>query len=219
VDVTDEQRGAEWVSDHGGETALVDERCSVRPLVPLQVPSHPRPDQSPLVESIAPPPPVEVKTRDQEPPKRPDTLIEDLIPRAEEEVAAAIATAIEGFSAARADVLAESQSQLIKLSTVICRRVLHRELTLDPGIIEALILEGLSALSDSDQVTVRLGPFFADAIEEISARLNDQGVACRVVLDPSVGLYGCTLQTELGRVDESLEARLESLLSGLTSDR
>jgi flagellar biosynthesis/type III secretory pathway protein FliH len=62
---------------------------------------------------------------------------------------------------------------------------------------------------------VRLGPFFAEAVDLISDSLQRKGIACTVLVDPRVGPQGCQLETELGRVDESVEARLDVLLSAL----
>ena len=40
-------------------------------------------------------------------------------------------------------------------------------------------------------------------------------MSCSVSIDPTVGMHGCVLETELGRVDESVEARLDVLLASL----
>ena len=51
----------------------------------------------------------------------------------------------------------------------------------------------------------------------ISAYQNNPG-ADTVNVDASLGRYGCMLETELGKVDESVEARLDVLLSHLGED-
>jgi hypothetical protein len=146
---------------------------------------------------------------------RRDTLIEDLVPRAEEEAVQAIKAAIADFALERAQALQDAEKELVELVKVICRRVVLREVTLSSSVIEALVQEGLSALGRNDQVTVKLGPFFADALEHISDNLHHRGVQCSVIIDPAVGAHGCVLETALGRVDESVEARLNVLLASL----
>ncbi len=147
--------------------------------------------------------------------RRRDTLIEDLVPRAEEEAVLAIKAAIERFAEERARALAEGERELCELVRVICRRVLLREVSLSSSVVEALIQEGLAALGRADRVNVRLGPFFADALEHISENLRHLGIQCTVVIDTHVGAHGCIVETELGRVDESVETRLAVLLSSL----
>jgi hypothetical protein len=146
---------------------------------------------------------------------RRDTLIEDLVPRAEEEAVQAIKAAIAEFALERAHALQEAEKELVELVKVICRRVVLREVTLSSSVVEALVQEGLSALGRNDQVTVKLGSFFADALEHISDNLHHRGVQCTVIIDPGVGAHGCVLETALGRVDESVETRLDVLLASL----
>jgi len=147
--------------------------------------------------------------------RRRDTFVEDLVPRAEEEAVAAIGAAVAEFVVARETQLAGAEPELVELVKVICRRVVLREVTLSSSVVEALVREGLTALGGGDKITVKLGPFFADALDHISENLHHQGIQCHVVIDPSVGPHGCALETELGRVDESVETRLNVLLSNL----
>jgi flagellar assembly protein FliH len=172
-----------------------------QPPPPARLPSEP-----PGPDAGAPLPPRE---------RRRDTIIEELVPRAEEEAVAAIGAAIEAFAAERAQALELAERELVQLVKVICRRVVLREVTLSSAVIEALVQEGLSALGKNDQVIVKLGPFFADALDHISDNLHHRGIECRVVIDPAVGPHGCVLETALGRIDESVETRLNVLLASL----
>lgn len=147
--------------------------------------------------------------------RRRDTLIEDLVPRAEEEAVAAITAAITEFAAERARALQGAEKELVQLVKLICRRVVLQEVSSSPLLVENLVLEGIEALGRNDRVTVKLGPFFADSLETISEHLTHQAIDCVVLIDPGVGKYGCQLTTELGRVDESIETRLNLLLDGL----
>lgn len=147
--------------------------------------------------------------------RRRDTLIEELVPRAEEEAVAAIRVAIAEFAEERARALEQSEKELVELVKVICRRVVLREVSLSSSVVESLVHEGLAALGRSDKVHVKLGPFFSDALEHISENLRNGGIDCTVSIDPAVGEHGCALETTLGRVDESVETRLNVLLQSL----
>lgn len=146
--------------------------------------------------------------------KRRDTLIEDLVPRAEEEAVLAISAAVEQFARERAAALENAERELVSLVRVICRRVVLREVSINPKVIEDLVMAGLEALGRGDRVTVRLGPFFADTRDHVADELAHKGVDCTVVIDPSVGPHGCQLETQFGRVDESVETRLDVLMRG-----
>ena len=147
--------------------------------------------------------------------RRRDTLVEDLVPRAEEEAVQAIKAAIEQFAEERARALEQAERELVELVKVICRRVVLREVSLSSSVVEALVQEGLSALGRGDKVHVKLGPVFTDAQDHISENLRHRGIACTVSIDPAVGTHGCALETELGRVDESVETRLNVLFQSL----
>jgi flagellar biosynthesis/type III secretory pathway protein FliH len=150
-------------------------------------------------------------------PKEPrfDTLVEDLVPRAEEEALTAISEAVKSFQHERQQALADAEQELVELVKVICRRVLLGELTQNPRIVERLVRGGLEALGGGDRVTVKLGPFFEEVANHVQDGLTQQGIKSVVVIDPSVGAQGCQLSTELGRVDESVERRLDVLLAAL----
>jgi flagellar assembly protein FliH len=198
---------------------------------PSQMPPHGRtPSQFPRAPSVPPPaysaggsqypgasdvyagdPGLSSNVRE----RRRDTLVEDLVPRAEEEAVAAIKSAIEDFTNERARSLAEAEKELVELVKVICRRVVLREVSLSSSVVEALVREGLLALGKNDRMVVKLGPFFADALDHIRENLNRHGVDCTVVIDPGSGTYGCVIETELGRVDESVETRLNVLFANL----
>jgi vacuolar-type H+-ATPase subunit E/Vma4 len=197
-----------------GSIAPAPQGLASRPPPPSQFPpgfslSPPAPPSMPPIPDLPVPELGSVATR------RRDTLIEDLVPRAEEEAVLAIKTAIEQFAEERARALEQSEKDLVELVKVICRRVVLREVSLSSSVVEALVQEGLSALGGGDKVHVRLGPFFSDALDHISENLRHRGIDCTVSIDPAVGAHGCTLETELGRVDESVETRLNVLLASL----
>lgn len=289
VDVTargDKDKGTPaWLHARPEEPLPGTPEYAVAPLAPPEVPSHARPAQAPLLESVwpaaprppsqfpgpksRPPPASYAPPRPSQPPGRPpsqfpahaassqpplqaapsqfpggggpampsqfpglgdsplahdpggpglrrrDTLVEDLVPRAEEEAVQAIKAAITEFAEQRARALEGAEKELIELVRVICRRVVLREVSLSSSVVEALVQEGLSALGKSDKIWVKLGPFFADALEHISENLHHHGIDCSVVIDADVGAHGCVVETQLGRVDESVETRLGVLLASL----
>lgn len=219
IEVSPESPRLSWLSK---PESSAPESAPPAALSPPEVTSHPLPPLSPIADSLPPPqkpsapPPTEpTEATPPPPPKKPDTLIEELIPRADEEAALAIESAVRAFAKERADALESAESELVSLVQLMSRKILLRELQLDPGLLEGIVREGLAALSLGDQVTVRVGAFFCEIREDLQRRLEQTGIPCRVTLDETLGPYGCTLATRLGRVDESLDARLSALLAGL----
>jgi hypothetical protein len=126
--------------------------------------------------------------------------------------------AVELLVAERSRVLEQTASQLGELATIIARRVIAHEISLNPNIVSGLVNEGLAALGAHDRVLVRMGSAFAEARANLEQRLADRGAHAEVRLDPSLSEYGCVVETELGRVDESIESRIATLLQALRPD-
>lgn len=139
-------------------------------------------------------------------------------PEPSPEMLAAFAEAIEGLVDARRRVLVESGTELAKLAGVVARRVIGREVSVDPRIVLALVQEGLDALGQYDRINVRLGAEFGRAEDELRQRLKSRGVEYDIFIDPDLPPYGCVVETDLGRVDESIESRLEQLFQGLITE-
>ncbi|MEI9936943.1 MAG: FliH/SctL family protein [Pseudomonadota bacterium] len=123
--------------------------------------------------------------------------------------------AVELLVAERSRVLEQTASQLGELATIIARRVIAHEISLNPHIVAGLVSEGLAALGAHDRVLVRIGSAFREARSNLEKRLADRGAHAEVRLDESLSEYGCVVETELGRVDESIEARISTLLQAL----
>ena len=128
---------------------------------------------------------------------------------------AAFEEAIELLVHERSRVLEQTASQLGELATIIARRVIAHEISLNPNIVSGLVNEGLAALGAHDRVLVRVGRSFAESCASLSTRLADRGAHAEVRLDQSLPDYGCIVETELGRVDESIETRISTLLQAL----
>jgi hypothetical protein len=122
------------------------------------------------------------------------------------------------FAGERERILSETASQLAELAALIARRVIGRELSLDPSVVRGLVREGISALGQHERVLVTLGPGFETMRERLEEDLRGVGSRFEVRFDAALDAYGCRVETEMGQVDESIESRLETLLHALKPD-
>ncbi len=148
--------------------------------------------------------------------RRVDTLIDDLNPRADEEAVQAIEAALAEVVAERQRQLMDAEEQLLELVSVIARRVIARELSLDPSLIRGVVTEGVLALAEQDHVVVKLGDFFGEVLEQVAAAAAQIGVEAEVIVDPALGPYGCRIETRWGSVNEAVEERLSNLLASIS---
>ena len=134
------------------------------------------------------------------------------------ELLAGLIDAVEQLARTRGEVLDATAGQLAELATLIARRVIAHELSVGPDVVEGLVREGLDALGEHDRVEVRVGSGFGTALESLRHRLSTNGRSAVVQVDSRLAEFGCVVETELGVVDESIEARLTSLLLALKPD-
>jgi flagellar assembly protein FliH len=130
-----------------------------------------------------------------------------------------LTASIELLASERAKILGGAEEQLVALAAAIARRVISRELTVDPTLLAELAAEGIETLGAKERIVVRLGELDDEAsFEAIRNRLAGRAPQCQVVHDATLARGGCVVQTEHGTVDESLEARLESVVKAIQSE-
>jgi flagellar assembly protein FliH len=108
----------------------------------------------------------------------------------------------------------EAEGDLLRLSIVIARRILHRELSVDPEAISGLIMAALEKLKGHEIQRVRVHPDIESAMR---VSLDHFAVArsVPVVADRSRQPGDVVFETERGSLDASVETQLEEIGRGL----
>ena len=117
------------------------------------------------------------------------------------------------LSSLRSRIRSEAESDLLKLAISIARRVLHRELTLEPESIEGLIRVALEKLQSRDLCRIRVHPDQESAIRHALERFsNSQKV--ELVADSSMQCGDVIFETAHGNLDASIESQLREIERG-----
>ena len=128
----------------------------------------------------------------------------------------ALEQSVEELSLLRGKMMEETEEQLVALAATIAKRVIGREISLDPEILLTLAAEGIDALGDRDKVVVRFGFLDRDdLLASMVERLKRRAPRCEVLQDPSLGPGQCVVESEFGQVDESVDSRLDNVLRAL----
>jgi flagellar assembly protein FliH len=122
--------------------------------------------------------------------------------------------AIDEIGGLRARLRAEAGADLIQLSLAIARRVLRRELAIDPEALHGLVLGALEKLSGQEISRVRVNPAHAALVTE-SLRQNSASDKVQVIADPSRELGTVIFETQRGNLDASVESQLQEIERGL----
>ncbi len=134
--------------------------------------------------------------------------------RALQPVLERLAHSILQVAALRGRVRREAESDLVKLSLAIARRILHRELSVDPEAIWGLMKTALEKLQSQEVQRVRVHPGLENAVRTSLERLA-AGRNVQVVADRSREPGDVVFETERGNLDASVETQLQEIGRGL----
>jgi len=121
---------------------------------------------------------------------------------------------LAALSTVRSRIRREAESDLVKLAISIARRVLHRELTLDPGSIEGLIRVALDKLQSRELCRVRVHPDQEEAIRKSLGRFSNSHKV-EMIADPSLQCGDVLFETAHGNLDASIDSQLGEIERGL----
>jgi flagellar assembly protein FliH len=121
---------------------------------------------------------------------------------------------LSSLSSLRSRIRGEAESDLLKLAISIARRVLHRELTLDPESIEGLIRVALDKLQSRELCRVRVHPVQEEAIRKSLEQFSNSHKV-ELITDPSLQCGDVLFETAHGNLDASIESQLREIERGL----
>jgi flagellar assembly protein FliH len=126
-----------------------------------------------------------------------------------------LARSIDEVAGLRGRLRREAEGDLIRLALSIARRILHRELAVDPEAMHGLILAALEKIQSQEVLRVRIHPDFAPLLGECLKRLSGQKPV-EIVPDASRDRGLLVLETSRGNLDASIESQLREIERGLT---
>ena len=97
---------------------------------------------------------------------------------------------------------------MVKLSIAIARRILRRELSVDPGALGGIVKACLEKLESQQVQRIRIHPTAAEALR---SKL-DPGVP--LIADASLASGDVRIETDQGEVDAGLETQLDEIERG-----
>jgi flagellar assembly protein FliH len=107
----------------------------------------------------------------------------------------------------------EAESDVVQLAIAIARRIIHRELSVDPAAMQALVQVALGRLDRQEIHRVWVHPSQAAAVKTKLAGDNPQ---VEVIADANRELGSLLFETNRGKLDASVNAQFEEIERGLT---
>jgi flagellar assembly protein FliH len=125
-----------------------------------------------------------------------------------------LARSMDEIAGLRGRLRAEAEADLVQLSLAIARRVLRREIAIDPDALHGLVLGALQKLQGQEIARVRVHPSHAVAITKcLQQNLNADKI--EVIADPAREIGAVVFETERGNLDASVESQLQEIERGL----
>jgi flagellar assembly protein FliH len=131
-----------------------------------------------------------------------------------EPLMARLCATIEELAVMRARLRHEAEADLVKLALAIARRILRRELSVDPDALGGLVMSALDKLQGQEIVRVRVHPAQAAPVT-VGLRKSPAGASVEVVSDPSREPGTIIFETARGNLDASMESQLLEIERGL----
>jgi flagellar assembly protein FliH len=136
---------------------------------------------------------------------------------AEKELSAGVRAKVEDLAATiseiagtRSDTIHRAETDAIHLTLAIARRVLHRELSLNPSAVEELIKAALEKLQAQEVYRVRVHPDQQEILKRCLEKTG-RGQAVTVVPDPNQSEGGAVFETSRGLLDASMDTQLDEI--------
>jgi flagellar assembly protein FliH len=121
---------------------------------------------------------------------------------------------IDELSQLRARFRKDAEADMVKLSLAIARRVLRRELAVDPEALHGLVMAALEKLQGQELCRVKVHPSHA-ALVTSSLQRTVTGNAIEVIPDASCEPGTVIFETQRGNLDASVDSQLREIERGL----
>jgi len=125
-----------------------------------------------------------------------------------------LARTIEELSQIRARFRKEAEADMVKLSLAIARRVVRRELAIDPEALHGLVMAALEKLQGQELCRVKVHPAHAAVLKSCLQKL-DNGSAIEVLPDASREPGTVIFETQRGNLDASIDSQFREIERGL----
>jgi flagellar assembly protein FliH len=120
---------------------------------------------------------------------------------------------IRDLSASGAKLRRQAEEDLVRLSVAVARRILHRELTIDPDALSGLIKAAFDRLDQREIHQIRTDPDSAATVRKLVEGLGLPRTVT-VLSDPSLRPGSLLIETARGQLDASIETQLGEIQRG-----
>jgi flagellar assembly protein FliH len=149
-----------------------------------------------------------------------DAALQEGARRGREEASAEIQPVIQRLTSSAVDlsnlrdrVRRQAETDLVKLALAIAKRVMHRELAIDPDAMQGIVRTALDRLQNREVDRLRVHPSHVGSVRTCLEEAG-RAPAMEVVGDPSLYCGAAIFETSLGELDASVDSQLREIERG-----
>ncbi len=122
--------------------------------------------------------------------------------------------AVQDFARDRENYFSHVEAEVVKLAVGIARKILHREVQVDPLLLAGVVRVALDKIAAGTSVRLRVHPDHVYAWHDFFSNQREHRVAPELLGDATLGMGQCVLETALGTTELALEAQLAEIERG-----
>ena len=107
----------------------------------------------------------------------------------------------------------EAEREVVNLAFAVARRVIHRELTVDPTTVLAIVRTCLDEIQGAEVHRLQVSAADLDAVRAYFE--NNRAENLEIVTGDEVGRGGAIIETTRGRIDARIETQMQEIERGL----
>jgi flagellar assembly protein FliH len=133
------------------------------------------------------------------------------------ETVSALAGKISEIAGQRSEIVRRAEADTVRLAIEIARRVLHREISVDPSALSALVGAALEKLRNQEIYRVRIHPDLEKLLKSLLEQFG-RNAGIEVLADPNLARGGVTFEIGRGALDASVDTQLREIERGLADE-
>ena len=108
----------------------------------------------------------------------------------------------------------EVEDEIVTLAMMVARHIIRREIKSDPTHVISAVRQAINILPVATKnIVVFLHPDDAALVRESLTLTDEDSQRWKIVEDPMLSRGGCKIETEFSRIDASVEARINSVIT------
>lgn len=130
------------------------------------------------------------------------------------ELRSQVAITLREFSAQREAYFEKVETEVVKLTLSIARKVLHRESQMDPMLLTGVVRVALEGLNEQTHARLHTHPEEVRLWRDYFSHATDIRPIPEVLGDTTLSAGNCRLETDLGSTNISFETQLKEIEQG-----